>query len=91
MKEMMKEATESVPEQIKGTTPSHKLEDYTGTFEHPAYGTLQVYKRELLMSNSVADHGRGLAILQKEGILKIKDGVDPVKATQKILRITRKT
>lgn len=43
---MMKEATESLPEQIKGTTPSHKLEDYTGTFEHPAYGTLQVYKRD---------------------------------------------
>ena len=42
----MKEATESLPEQIKGTTPSHKLEDYTGTFEHPAYGTLQVYKRD---------------------------------------------
>ncbi|MBJ8053001.1 serine hydrolase [Bacillus cereus] len=46
MKEMMKETTESLPEQIKGTTPSHKLEDYTGTFEHPAYGTLQVYKRD---------------------------------------------
>ncbi|WP_242314389.1 serine hydrolase [Bacillus cereus group sp. BfR-BA-01355] len=46
MKEMMKEATESLPEQIKGTTPSHKLEDYTGTFEHPAYGTLQVYKQD---------------------------------------------
>ncbi|MGH0509297.1 methionine ABC transporter substrate-binding lipoprotein MetQ [Bacillus cereus group sp. BfR-BA-01446] len=37
----------------------------------------------IIMSNSVADHGRGLAILQKEGILKIKDGVDPVKATPK--------
>jgi len=46
MKEMMKETTESIPKQIKGTTPSHKLEDYTGTFEHPAYGTLQVYKRD---------------------------------------------
>ncbi|WP_263704962.1 serine hydrolase [Bacillus thuringiensis] len=46
MKEMMKESTESIPEQMKGTTPSHKLEDYTGTFEHPAYGTLQVYKRD---------------------------------------------
>ncbi|MFJ8529047.1 serine hydrolase [Bacillus sp. NPDC094106] len=44
IKEMMKEATESLPEQIKGTVPSHTLEDYTGTFEHPAYGTLQVYK-----------------------------------------------
>ncbi|ENQ3081107.1 methionine ABC transporter substrate-binding lipoprotein MetQ [Bacillus multifaciens] len=37
----------------------------------------------IIMSNSVADHGRGLAILQKEGILKIKDGVEPVKATLK--------
>ncbi|WP_242144014.1 MULTISPECIES: methionine ABC transporter substrate-binding lipoprotein MetQ [unclassified Bacillus cereus group] len=37
----------------------------------------------VIMSNSVADHGRGLAILQKEGVLKIKDGVDPVKATTK--------
>ncbi|MEH7457043.1 methionine ABC transporter substrate-binding lipoprotein MetQ [Bacillus sp. JJ1127] len=37
----------------------------------------------IIMSNSVADHGRGLAILQKEGILKIKDGVEPVKATTK--------
>ncbi|HFK1763371.1 penicillin-binding protein [Bacillus wiedmannii] len=46
MKEMMKEATESIPEQTKGTTPSHKLEDYTGTFEHPAYGTLQVNKQD---------------------------------------------
>lgn len=37
----------------------------------------------IIMSNSVTDHGRGLAILQKEGIIKIKDGVDPVKATEK--------
>jgi D-methionine transport system substrate-binding protein len=37
----------------------------------------------IIMSNSVTDHGRGLAILQKEGILKIKDGVDPVNATPK--------
>ncbi|HHT7190494.1 TPA: serine hydrolase [Bacillus cereus] len=46
IKEMMKETSESLPEQIKETTPSHKLEGYTGTFEHPAYGTLQVYKRD---------------------------------------------
>ena len=37
----------------------------------------------IIMSNSVADHGRGLAMLQKEGIIKLKDGVDPVKATTK--------
>ncbi|KFN01490.1 serine hydrolase [Bacillus clarus] len=50
IKEMMKETTESLPEQIKGTTPSHKLDDYTGTFEHPAYGALQVYKRDDTLS-----------------------------------------
>ncbi|PGM60066.1 methionine ABC transporter substrate-binding protein [Bacillus cereus] len=37
----------------------------------------------IIMSNAITDHGRGLAILQKEGILKIKDGVDPVRATVK--------
>ena len=37
----------------------------------------------IIMSNAITDHGRGLAILQKEGILKIKDGIDPVKATVK--------
>ena len=46
MKEMMKEATESLPEAINGTTPSHTLDDYTGTFEHPAYGTLKIYKQD---------------------------------------------
>ncbi|PFF71077.1 methionine ABC transporter substrate-binding lipoprotein MetQ [Bacillus thuringiensis] len=35
----------------------------------------------IIMSNAVTDHGRGLAILQKEGILKIKGGIEPVKAT----------
>ncbi len=45
MKEMMKEPIESLPEQVKGTVPSHKLDDYTGTFKHPAYGLLTVYKQ----------------------------------------------
>ncbi|MDM5188458.1 serine hydrolase [Bacillus sp. DX4.1] len=45
MKEMMKGITQSLPEQIKETKPSHSLEDYTGTFQHPAYGTLEVYKQ----------------------------------------------
>ena len=45
----------------------------------------------IIMSNSVADHGRGLAILQKEGILKLKMGWIQLKQLQKILRITRKT
>ncbi|KOS24087.1 methionine ABC transporter substrate-binding protein [Bacillus anthracis] len=37
----------------------------------------------IIMSNKVADHGRRLAMLQKGGVIKIKDGVDPVKATAK--------
>jgi len=45
LKEMMKEVNQSLPEQVKGTVPSHTLGDYTGTFEHPAYGTLEVYKQ----------------------------------------------
>ncbi|MEY8347188.1 serine hydrolase [Bacillus cereus] len=45
IKEMMKEGNQSLPEQIKETAPSHALEDYSGTFEHPAYGTLEVYKQ----------------------------------------------
>ncbi|MCI0764428.1 serine hydrolase [Bacillus sp. TL12] len=45
LKEMMKEVNQSLPEQIKETAPSHALEDYSGTFEHPAYGTLEVYKQ----------------------------------------------
>ncbi|WP_379970398.1 methionine ABC transporter substrate-binding lipoprotein MetQ [Ectobacillus sp. sgz5001026] len=38
---------------------------------------------KIIMSNSVTDHGRGLALLQKAGLIKLKDGVDPVKATVK--------
>ncbi|WP_144551004.1 serine hydrolase [Bacillus mycoides] len=45
IKEMMKEGNQSLPEQIKETAPSHALEDYSGTFEHSAYGTLEVYKQ----------------------------------------------
>lgn len=42
-----KEATAKVKEQIAsarktGTQPSHPLEDYTGYFEHPAYGILSI-------------------------------------------------
>lgn len=30
--------------QIAGTTPSHKIADYVGEFEHPAYGVLTISK-----------------------------------------------
>jgi CubicO group peptidase (beta-lactamase class C family) len=43
-KEMLKEVTQSLPEQIKDTKPSHPLKDFTGTYEHPAYGTLEIYE-----------------------------------------------
>lgn len=35
----------------------------------------------IIISNSVADHGRILAILDKAGILKLKEGADPQTAT----------
>jgi D-methionine transport system substrate-binding protein len=34
----------------------------------------------ILMSSSVADHGRMLALLQNEGLIKLKEGVDPAGA-----------
>ncbi|PFU06622.1 methionine ABC transporter substrate-binding protein [Bacillus thuringiensis] len=37
----------------------------------------------VIMSNNVAERGRMLALLQKGGVIKLKDGVDVVKATVK--------
>ncbi|RDI41438.1 MetQ/NlpA family ABC transporter substrate-binding protein [Falsibacillus pallidus] len=37
----------------------------------------------ILMSSSVADHGRILAMLEKKGLIKLKPGVDKVTATVK--------
>ena len=37
----------------------------------------------ILISNSVADHGRVLAMLEAEGLIKLKDGVDKTKAEVK--------
>lgn len=34
----------------------------------------------ILISNSVADHGRVLAMLEEKGLIKLKDGVEKVKA-----------
>ncbi len=36
---------------------------------------------KVILSNSVADHGRVLALLEKNGLITIKDGVDKAKAT----------
>ena len=35
----------------------------------------------VLFSNSVADHGRVLALLEKEGLITLKEGVDKLNAT----------
>ena len=43
-KEMMKELDKPLP-QVKETPPTHALEEYTGIFEHPAYGKIEVYKQ----------------------------------------------
>lgn len=45
LKEMMQTMNEWFPKQVENTTLSHPLKDYVGTFEHPAYETLEVYKR----------------------------------------------
>lgn len=34
------------PNQIKDTEPSHPLKDYTGKFEHPAYGVIEITLRD---------------------------------------------
>ncbi|MFD3448779.1 methionine ABC transporter substrate-binding lipoprotein MetQ [Microbacteriaceae bacterium 4G12] len=44
----------------------------------------------VVMSSSVADHGRALALLQQEGLIKIKDGVDITKATVKDIAENKK-
>ncbi|WLD92719.1 MetQ/NlpA family ABC transporter substrate-binding protein [Alkalihalobacillus sp. AL-G] len=36
---------------------------------------------EIIMSNSVADHGRMLSLLEKEGLIKLKDGIEKTEAT----------
>ena len=33
------------------------------------------------MSNSVADHGRVLPLFEKEGLIKLKEGVEKLNAT----------
>ncbi len=38
---------------------------------------------EIIMSNSVADHGRALSMLQEKGLIKLKDGVNKTTATEK--------
>lgn len=43
-KEIMKEMNKPLP-QVKETILSHPLKDYIGTFEHPAYGTIEIHKR----------------------------------------------
>ena len=37
----------------------------------------------LIMSNSVADHGRLLSLLENEGVIKLKEGIDKTKAELK--------
>ncbi|MET3193593.1 MetQ/NlpA family ABC transporter substrate-binding protein [Bacillus sp. OAE603] len=49
---------------------------YKSLDELPKGGTI-------IMSSSVADHGRMLSLLQQEGLIKIAEGVDPTTATIK--------
>lgn len=45
LKEMMQTMKEWLPEKVENTNLSHPLKNYVGTFEHPAYETLEVHKR----------------------------------------------
>ena len=45
LKEIMQTMDEGLPKKVENTTPSKPLKNYVGTFEHPAYETLEVYKR----------------------------------------------
>lgn len=38
---------------------------------------------EVIMSNSVSDHGRVLSLFEKQGLIKLKDGIDKSNATIK--------
>jgi CubicO group peptidase (beta-lactamase class C family) len=49
--EKQKKAKEEVEEvktsnKIAGTSPSHKLSDYSGTYNHPGYGDIRVFVKE---------------------------------------------
>lgn len=42
--------------QVKGTKPSHPLNDYQGNFNHPGYGDIEVYQRnDSLFANAGKD------------------------------------
>ena len=47
------------------------------------YKTLEEVPKnaKIILSNSVADHGRVLSLLEKEGLITIKEGIDKTKAT----------
>ncbi|MGP4078637.1 MetQ/NlpA family ABC transporter substrate-binding protein [Pseudalkalibacillus sp. R45] len=51
-------------------------QDYKSLDELPKKGTI-------IMSNSVGEHGRILSLLEKEGLIKLKEGVDKADATVK--------
>lgn len=37
---------EEKPKQIEGTNPQHDLADYTGIYEHPGYGKMEILEKE---------------------------------------------
>jgi Domain of unknown function (DUF3471). len=41
---LVKKEEEKIP--VPSTTPSHKLKDYTGSFENPAYGIIKIHLKD---------------------------------------------
>jgi len=66
-------------ERVKGTKPSHKLEDYAGVYENQGYGTIQIEQndKELLMVYhafaSPLEHWHYDAFKPTEGLLADSD------------------
>ena len=45
MKTAEEQKDKSDPNRVEGTEPTHPLEDYTGKYENPAYGTMEIFMK----------------------------------------------
>ncbi len=64
--------SEREPERKTGTKPAHPLEEYAGTYEHPAYGTLSVAKE----GNKLVARDNGFVLDLEHWHYEVFRGVD---------------
>jgi len=55
MREQVKKVQQDAPVEVLNSTPTHKLEDYVGYYEHPAYGIVQVKLEDNRLNASYGD------------------------------------